>query len=203
MSYEHVPSTWKRLFAFSLDEILMIPFYFPFLGIGLQYFWGEGDVQISLLQFFLILMVPAVYEFVFLLLWQKTPAKWFFNLKVVPADNWEESLTWQQCLLRTLTKRLSVFVSSAIYALALFRYDRTHLADWVGETRVVQETPRPQRPKIRWILGTFFVIYFAGEGLVAASKVSKAIDWANSSVSLSDIQAAFLPDDSDFSEDDL
>lgn len=203
MSYAYVPSTWKRILAYSLDEIFMIPFYLPFVGIGIQFFWGEEDIVISLLQFFLILFVPAVYEFVFLLLLQSTPAKWFLGLKVVPAHDWEADLSWQQALLRALTKRLSLFTSTAMYVLALFRYDRTHLADWVAETRVVQATPRHARPRIRWFLGTILTVYFLVEGLSLASKVLGAIHWSEGVVSLSDVQAAFMPEEDIFGDEEI
>lgn len=201
MTTENLPSTWKRLAANAIDEVIMIPFYVPFIGVAIELFFGDDDVEISLFKFALIMMIPAVYEFIFLVLFQATPAKWFLGLKVVPARNAAEHLAWQQCLLRAFSKRLTLFFSSAIYVVGFFRYDRTHVADWIAETRVVQSSPRAARPKIRWIIGSILLIYFCIEGWRSATEVTRAIDWNEGTINLSRIQEAFVPSDDILSED--
>lgn len=195
MTSAYLPSTWKRLAANGIDELFMIPFYAPFFGIFLTMMTSEESVSIPIFTFFLILFVPAVYEFVFLVLMQATPAKWLLGLTVVPAGNFEEPLGWQAAFLRALAKRLSLFLSLAPYVLALFRYDRTHLVDWVAETRVVQNVPRPRPAKIRWFIGSVFFIYFCIEGWSAASKVIETIDWQNNQVYLDELLAAYSLED--------
>lgn len=195
MTNVYLPSTWKRFVANGLDEMIMIPFYAPFFGIFFTMFTSEEGVSIPVFTFLLILLVPAVYEFVFLVLMQATPAKWLLGLKVVPVHNFEEPLSWQAALLRALAKRLSLFFSLAIYVVALFRYDRTHAVDWIADTRVVQNVPRNKPAKIRWIIGSVFVIYFCIEGWSAATKVIKTIDWQNNQVHLDELLAAYNLED--------
>lgn len=187
----YLPSTWRRLAAYILDQMIMMPFYLPFAGVFVDLVFGGDEARISLFKFTLILMTPAVYEFVFLLLMNATPGKWLLGMKVTPAKDLEAGLDWHQAFLRAFVGRLSLFLSSAIYALAFFRYDRTHLVDWIAETRVVQNTPRRERPQIRWILGSLFVVYFCIEGWSAASQVMRAVDWSEKEVNLSELQDAY------------
>ena len=179
-----VPSTWKRLGARSLDSLFEMIMYVPFLKTLFLLIFDEGPVHMSLGVFFVILFLPAIYEGVFLWLMQATPGKWLLGLKVVPQGNPEKELHWTQCVLRPLVERASLFFSWAIFATAFFRYDRTHVADWVAETRVVQLTPRAQRPQLRWFLGLVFVFLCAAEGLRGASSIIHAIDWQERRVDL-------------------
>ncbi|MNK01179.1 RDD family protein [compost metagenome] len=177
-----VPSTWARLIAKFIDQMISLVFYLPFAkGLYLLIF-TDDDVTISLWQVLVLLLIPAVYEGVFLALMQRTPGKWIMGLKVVPARDVSAPLRWDQCLLRPLTERLSIFFSLAPFALAFFRYDRTHLADWVAETRVIQFEPRSSRTKIRWIVGTLLVVMNAYEGMSSAARVLNNVDWENGQV---------------------
>ncbi|MGE5086397.1 MAG: RDD family protein, partial [Bacillota bacterium] len=63
-------------------------------------------------------------------------------------------------------------------------YDRTHLADWWAETRVIQFVPRVRPAKIRWFVGLFFVLMYSYEGLSYSSAVLNQIDWRNHQVDL-------------------
>ncbi|MBO9668747.1 MAG: RDD family protein [Bdellovibrio sp.] len=182
-----VPSTWKRLAAFFVDQIVMILFYLPFAGKMFQAVFTEEEVYLSLVQLLVFFMVPAIYEFVFLVIMQATPGKWLFGLKVVPQNNPFSPLHITQCIMRPFVSRLSFFFGWAIYAVAFFRYDRTHLADWVAETRVVQFKPRPHRATIRWIAGSFFVLCYIYEGLVYSNSILSQIDWKNKQVELRNV----------------
>lgn len=173
-----IPSTWSRLFAHGIDQMISLVLYIPFAGLVLKLLLSEEDVFLSLPQLLALFLLPAVYEFVFLVLMQTTPGKWMFGLKVVPFSNPTEPLKWTQCLLRPLVSRLSFFFGWAIFATAFFRYDRTHVSDWVAETRVIQNEPRKSLPKVRWIVGTFFILIYLYEGMISASAVINAIDWS-------------------------
>lgn len=179
MENAFVPSTWRRFFAYGIDQLVILPFYLPFAGIFFRLMFSDDDVYISLTQLFILFLMPAIYEFVFLVMLQATPGKWLLGLKVVPANNSAEKLHWSQCLMRPLVGRLSLFFSLAVYALAFFRYDRTHLCDWVAETRVVQGSPRPKPARLRWILGTLLVLGYVYEGLASAQLILNTIDWGN------------------------
>ncbi|UOF02148.1 RDD family protein [Bdellovibrio reynosensis] len=172
-----VPSTWKRLIAHFIDQMIRVIFYLPFIKVFYLLIFTDDEVHISFLQLGLFLLIPAIYEMVFLMMMQATPGKWLLGLKVVPFNNPYEKLDWQQCVLRPLVQRLSLFFSLAIYALAFFRYDRTHLADWVAETRVVQFNPRINRPRIRWFVGTLFLLFYIYEGIISAQGFLKTVDF--------------------------
>lgn len=184
MDNVYVPSTWKRLIAQGIDQFVRVFFYIPFAKPFFLLLFTDESVQISIVQFLVFFSVPAIYEFVFLILMQATPGKWIMGLKVVPRSHPADKLDWQQCVLRPLMGRMSLFFSWAMYATAFFRYDRTHAVDWVAETRVVQFTPRVTRTRIRWFLGSLLVVVNVYEGLVSARGILNAIDWENGQVEL-------------------
>lgn len=179
-----VPSTLRRLLAQGIDQVIRLFFYLPFAKSFFLVIFTEGEVWISTGQLAVLFLVPAIYEFVFLTLFQATPGKWFLGLKVVPSADPKANLGWQQCVLRPLMGRLSFFFSWAIYAVAFFRFDRTHIVDWVAETRVIQSTPRQVRAKLRPILGSLLIIMNIYEGMVSARGVLQAVDWKNGQVEL-------------------
>lgn len=184
MDNVYVPSTWKRLIAQGIDQFVRVFFYIPFAKPFFLLLFTDESVQISIVQFLVFFSVPAIYEFVFLILMQATPGKWIMGLKVVPRSHPADKLDWQQCVLRPLMGRMSLFFSWAMYATAFFRYDRTHAVDWVAETRVVQFTPRVTRTRIRWFLGSLLVVVNVYEGLVSARGILNAIDWESGQVEL-------------------
>ncbi|MFM6927056.1 MAG: RDD family protein [Bdellovibrio sp.] len=184
MDEVYVPSTWKRLAALTIDQMMILPFYLPFAKKFFSVFFTDDDVYLSLVQLLVLFMVPALFEFLFLVVMQATPGKWIMGLKVVPQENPFAELHWAQCVMRPLAGRLSFFFAWGIYALAFFRYDRTHLADWLAETRVIQFVPRVRRAKVRWIWGLFFVLMYSYEGLNYSSAVLNEIDWGNHQVDL-------------------
>ncbi|MEK2645349.1 RDD family protein [Bdellovibrio sp. BCCA] len=180
----YVPSTYRRLVAQAVDSLIRVVFYLPFAKALFALIFTEEEVLISLGHLLLMFLIPAIYEFVFLVLMQATPGKWLMGLKVVPFSNPAQKLHWGQCILRPLTERLSLFFSWAIYAAAFFRYDRTHIADWVAETRVVQFTPRRKRAGLRWFLGSLLIIFYIYDGLHSAKNLIHVIDWENRQVDL-------------------
>ncbi|WP_295905815.1 RDD family protein [uncultured Bdellovibrio sp.] len=180
----YVPSTYRRLAAQAVDSLIRVAFYLPFAKALIALIFTEEEVLISLGHLLLMFLIPAVYEFIFLVLMQATPGKWLMGLKVVPFSNPTQKLHWGQCILRPLTERLSLFFSWAIYAAAFFRYDRTHVADWVAETRVVQFVPRRKRAGLRWFLGSLLIIFYIYDGLHSAKNLIHVIDWQNRQVDL-------------------
>ena len=184
MDEVYVPSTWKRLAALTIDQLMILPFYLPFAKKFFSVFFTDDDVFLTLVQLSVLFMVPALFEFLFLVVMQATPGKWIMGLKVVPNQNPYEELHWTQCVMRPIAGRLSFFFAWGIYALAFFRYDRTHLADWMAETRVIQFVPRVRRAKVRWIVGLIFVLMYSYEGLGYSSAVLNQIDWRNHQVDL-------------------
>ncbi|WP_291516217.1 RDD family protein [Bdellovibrio sp. ArHS] len=199
MDSVYVPSTIRRLIAHAIDQVVRLIFYIPFLKPFFLLIFTDDQVPVSFFTLALLFLIPAIYEFIFLVVMQATPGKWFMGLKVVPFSNPKEALDWRQCVLRPLTERLTFFFSWALYALAFFRYDRTHLADWVAETRVVQFKPRVTRAQIRWITGSLLVFLYVYEGLVSSAAVLRVMDWQNKRVDLRDIVATeYMEDMTDY-----
>lgn len=190
MEVVYVPSTVKRLLAFCVDQAFLLFFYLPFYKIFWQLVVSDAEVIISLNVLILLYLTPAFYEFIFLVMWQATPGKLFFNLKVVPYRESSAALNLSSCLLRPLVGRFTLFFSWAIYALAFFRYDRTHLADWVAETRVVQYSPRWSRPKVRFVLASFIIIFYLFDGLSSSYRIFRTIDWKNRKVDFRSVFAS-------------
>jgi uncharacterized RDD family membrane protein YckC len=184
MEEVYLPSTWRRLWAFLIDQMVSMVMYLPFFGAFRQLVLTDNEVSLSIIQLGLMLLIPAIYEFVFLALMQATPGKWFMGLKVVPCNNADAKLELGHCLLRPLVGRLSLLLSWAIYAVAFFRYDRTHLCDWVAETRVIQFKPRAARPRVRWMLGLLLMFSHGYEGLSSASHTLQQINWSEGKVDL-------------------
>ena len=184
MDYYFVASTWRRLFARGIDQVIRGLFYLPFGSLFFKLFMTSQEVRVSIVELFVLFMVPAIYEFVFLVLFQATPGKWLLGLKVAPFSSSESKLDLGQCFLRSLVGQFTFFFSWAIFAVAFFRYDRTHLADWIAGTRVVQSRPRLTQAKVRPILGLLFVILYSWEGLVSASSMIQKIDWSHGQADL-------------------
>ena len=184
MSQIYVPDTMKRLWARLIDQLLSLIFYIPVVKAFFLLVFTEQEVQISVMTLIVMAFIPAIYEGVWLWILQQTPGKWFLGLKVVDAYNPEKELAWQQCLMRALVGRLDLFFSLAIYALAFFRYDRTHLADWLVETRVVQMAPRVHKAKMRWLVGSIFVVFYGWQGIEQATLFLKNAKIESGQVSL-------------------
>lgn len=184
MTSFYFPSTLRRLAAKGIDSLIRSVFYLPFIKSFFLLAFTDEDVTISLISLFVMFITPVIYEFVFLVFMQATPGKWLMGLKVVPFSDVAADLDWRQCFLRPFVERLSFFFSLAIYAVAFFRYDRTHLADWIAETRVVQFAPRPASTKIRWFLGSILILVNVLEGVQSSVKMLRVIDWEKGQVEL-------------------
>lgn len=186
-SARYVPSTWKRIFAWLVDRLVIALLFFPFWGFW--YLLGESEdvIFVPLWLFGFLILFPMLYEFLFLALFQQTPGQWVWDLWVVPRHHPGARLRWEQAFLRALSGRLCLFFSYAPYALAFFRYDRTHLCDWIAETRVLQAERRHRPPRLRWITGSFLVFIYVSQGFQNALLMADSIDWGSKRV---DIQEA-------------
>lgn len=201
MTSFYIPSTWRRLAAKGIDSLIRAIFYLPFIKSFFLLIFTDEDVTISLVSLFVMFITPAIYEFVFLVFMQATPGKWLMGLKVVPFSDVGANLDWRQCFLRPFVERFSFFFSLAIYAVAFFRYDRTHLADWIAETRVVQFALRPTPTKIRWFLGSILVLVNILEGVQSSSRMLRVIDWGKGQVELRELISADSLDEELFEEE--
>lgn len=164
-----VPSSALRVWAKAVDEALMTVFLVPAFGFSAFYLFSGGPVWISWPFLAYLFAVPLLYEGLSLWFFGTTFGKWLFFLKVVDAKNPSSPLQAGQTFTRALAGRLTLFFSYAVQAMALFRYDRTHLADWLGRTRVVTTRRRPRQVTIHWIVGTLAFTLCLFSGLAVAS----------------------------------
>lgn len=178
----YVANSYKRLSAKVTDTILVGILYLPFFYHNLGDLSSGNEIVLHWSKVIILLIVPILYEVVFYLLFSATPGKIFNRLKLVPADNSSRELGALQIILRSLSTKFTVFFSWALYALALFTYDRTHFADWISNTRVVSLEGRAHRAKRKYILGTILCIYFFIDGLHGVKSLVKSISLDHGSV---------------------
>lgn len=182
MKTYYIPSTFDRIFARLIDAvgefILMSP---VLMKTSFNGFSIEG-LKLHWLQLVYIVFVRLGYEFVSVFLFDTTPGKWVMGLKIVPARDHGQGLGWQDVLSRVLICRLSLFFSWAIYALMFFRYDRTHLADWVAGTRVVSDRPRRNHAEVRILQGALLICLYLDAGITNAIEMASSVHVENGQV---------------------
>jgi uncharacterized RDD family membrane protein YckC len=155
-------STWRRLMAFWIDSfiagICLLPVWLQLWGstlidenISVEWRWLAAGI---LLQLF--------YKWLFLYFLGGTLGKLLMGLRVVPNEHPENPLGLFQSLLRVLSDALAFFFGLAPRALALIRLDRTHVSDWVAETRVVQLVPQTQLIRRHWLLALVVMVLSFG-----------------------------------------
>jgi uncharacterized RDD family membrane protein YckC len=153
-----VPSTWRRFFAYWVDRMIIGFCYAPAFFQAVGSYFRDQIVQVDLRWLILGWLFALIYDLCFVYFMGGSVGKLLFHLRVISVNG---KLTFWQVLLRTLTNELNLFFGLAHRALALLRLDRTHLADWVAETRVVQLEPRSSPPVRRKILGPILVLVIA------------------------------------------
>jgi len=141
---------WRRLIAYGLDSFIaglcFLPVWIQIVGSALQ----DQQVRIDWTWVALGILLQLFYKWLFLYFLGGTLGKLLLGLRVVSRNQPEKGLGLLQSLLRVLTDSLSFFFGNALRALALMRLDRTHVSDWVAETRVVQFS-KPSSPTKRHI----------------------------------------------------
>lgn len=153
------PTLFRRLGARMVDGFLFGVFFIPFwLQTGFAQSWNSG----VLVLFLKLLLMQMVFEAALLALFQRTPGKWLFSLRLVSQSDGAVP-TFVQCLIRVVTCNFSLFLGWSLYAFAFIRLDRTHPADWLAGTRLVQEHDAkiyhapPQRKILYALIGIFIL----------------------------------------------
>lgn len=168
----YVAATGRRVQAFFIDEFLRLLAFVPWwIAMGWQMPTME-TVQLSWGWLSLCYGFHFSARVVCLRLVGATPGKFVMGLRLVGRD--QEKLEWSQALLRTLTDDLSAVLGLATRVLAFIRFDRTHLSDWIAETRVVQLKPRASIVHRRWAVAVFLFVFLAFQGL------ESSVHWLNS-----------------------
>lgn len=162
MENTYPANTYKRIFAYYIDQFFALLIYSPVI---LQLFWNyidQGALEVDYRWVVLCFFVHFCYHWFFLGMLGGTVGKLIFGLRVINVDRQKE-LTGFQAFLRVLTDQLSLFFGPAFKVLALLRFDRRQLADWVAETQVVQMEPRDRpairRPATALLLFLYFVVF--------------------------------------------
>lgn len=155
-------STGRRVMAFLVDSIIGTLFMIPvWVQLLFSYFSGgleRGALAVEPRWILLSGLLIFFYRWLFVFFLGGTIGKLLTGLRVISVHNPTESLGLFQSFLRALTDGLSLFFGQSLRALAFLRYDRTHVSDWVAETRVVQFVPRKRLPQRRVWLAIFLVL---------------------------------------------
>lgn len=157
-------STWRRLAAYWMDSMVLglclLPFWFQVWGALV---WGS-EIAVSWRWLVAGVLLQLFYKWTFLYFMGGTLGKLIMGLRVVPRWDSQADLGLFQSLLRVLTDALSIFFGMAPRALALLRLDRTHISDWVAETRVVQLDPQKQIMRRHWAVALLVIwVSFFGQ----------------------------------------
>lgn len=170
----HVASTERRLFAYALDQFVVFFFYLPVLvHIGIPLLVGSSWA-VDLRWVFLSVFLHFAYDVLFLYFLGATIGKKFVGLEVVSRAG--GGLTLFQCVLRSVSDRLSLFFGNGLRALAFLRYDRTHVSDWIAETRVVQKETRVRWVRRRKFLGLVLFLVLGVGSFLEIYEMAKAIE---------------------------
>lgn len=183
-----VPSSALRIWAKVIDNLIVAVFLFPAFGWLAFSLFGSESLWISWPFVIYLVLVPLLYEALSLWIFGTSFGKWVFFLKVVQSRDSRRSLTLGQAMVRALAGRLSLFFSHAVQALALFKYNRTHLADWLSGSRVVTTRPRPKQARLHWIVGSIAVAVFAWSGLMFAILMLQHLDFTSAGLYYSPVE---------------
>lgn len=150
----------RRILAHLFDQIIVLGLMSPVWIQAVVSFFRDRTFEIDLNILILCFLLQFCYKWLFLRFLGATIGKFIFGLRVVnKADGL--SLGTIQSLIRVLTDQLSLLFGSAHRVLALARFDRTHLSDWVAETQVVQSRPRTDYPKRNIPIALILCLYLA------------------------------------------
>lgn len=173
-------NTFKRFIAFLVDQFVFSFFLFPSVLGNLGLILSEKRMVISIDMWILGVLMIFISKVCFYYFVGATPGKMLMGLRLVsryqvyamnPTTAEMDSgsaheLTLVQVFLRVLADSLSIFVGDSLKALMFFRLDRTHVSDWIAETRVVQLTPRNHPPRRRWIIGSILFVILLKNGIL-------------------------------------
>ncbi len=176
-----IPSTFQRAKARLIDELICLVLSLPVTGhLFLTEFNEDADWNLPWTGLFYWAGIRLFYFYVSYRFFQKTLGKWVYDLRLVPAANYNAELTDSQILLRLVAEWFKLPLSWSIYSIMFFRYDRRHFADLVAETRVagpVQARPTTsRRTKIRWIVG-IILLFSVFSGLKSTGEFVALLEW--------------------------
>lgn len=189
MSTQYVPSTWRRLAAQSVDGVILGAFSLPIAVRGIQTYLATGIFEVEWKWLVVSFTLQLLYKWLFLKFLGATIGKLLFGLRLVSRNGGGE-LGWLQALIRVITDSLSIFFGQATKVLLFLRFDRTHLSDWVAETRVIQFSPRVSPPHRRPVLTLVLFLYLAYSGFMQSYRYFQTTEWNRTSIKI-DLKNAY------------
>lgn len=165
-----VASTVRRIVAFLIDAAISNIFWAPVTVQVIGSWFKAQEIRVDFRWIILSFLLAFCYRWFFYYFLGGTIGKLLLGLRLVNRNDPEEGLGFLQSLLRVLTEQLSFFFGLAPQALMFLRFDRTHVADWVAETRVVQLFERDSPPQRRPIMAAIFFAYFFVSGFTGVYK---------------------------------
>ncbi|MBX2986334.1 MAG: RDD family protein [Bdellovibrionaceae bacterium] len=177
-----VPPTGARFWARVIDEVVILFLLVPAFGLAAFDLFSAERLWMSWPFFAYFLCIPLLYEAVTVWIFGATFGKWAFGLRVVNNRDPQAPLSFWDALTRAVAFRFSLFFSYAVQALALLRYDRTHLADWAARTRVVALRPRRSLARVRWFWGPVLIVFFLFTGWSAARVLFAGLSWDSTGI---------------------
>ncbi len=158
----YVPSTKRRILAGCIDQlIIMIPAVLVFYP-NLKALFNTSEIKINIFVLAAVVCAQFLYFFMSYLLAEATLGQKLVGQRLVAVSG--EKLVGVQVAIRVLCDQLSVFFSYGLFCLIFFRFDRTHLSDWLAETKVVQDEERKVPAVRRAIVCALLTGYFCIDG---------------------------------------
>jgi len=96
-----------------------------------------------------------------------------------------------QALLRVLTDSLALFFSQGLHSLALLRFDRRHVSDWVAETWVRQRFESQTVARPRPVVAVLLCLYFSVSGFYSLYSMVQKSDLDSQGITLTGLSAGF------------
>lgn len=169
--------TGRRLLAFWIDSFFLglcfVPIWIQLVGAYIR----DQEMSVSWNWIVMGYLLRLLYKWMFLYFLGATVGKWLLGLRVVPRAHPADGLGLFQIFLRVLTDDLAFFFGQSLRALALLRLDRTHVSDWVAETRVVQFSKPQNSIKRHWILALVIIFFSFISQFQSVYELFQRLEW--------------------------
>lgn len=175
----HLPSTWRRLVARLLDDGYVFILQLPVIIIFVTNVFRTNEFKIHWAHAVYFVLVRILYESLSLAFFSTTLGKRQLGLQVINQNKMADKskISLEQAILRSLVSQLSHIFGWSLFVTALYKYNRTHIADWVADTQVVSFIPRTKRPQVRWVFATGFIFLFLTGSIKGAVVAVQSLTW--------------------------
>lgn len=182
MNYQ-IPSTYARAVAYLIDSFIWGVLFLILLNKSIFYYFKQGWLPLNIAIYIILALIS--FEVFCLKLFGATLGKWIMNLRLVPFQTQKNQLGWDQIITRVICFHMLKFLFSwAPFLIIFYRYDRTHLIDWIAETRVVSLSEKQRKVGLRPVFATVFILFFFFYGLGQAQKYLSLIDFSKGKINI-------------------